>query len=122
MRSGYAMEGSLMPDFYLAQRIKKLCETPCTLLWLEGSKHERVLSVRLQESKLVLNLSDQTSRVVVFERYSVTAVGLQFWSQGRPGVLFRWEQVPREVWDTRKTTALRLPHVQNPDEPPPTAA
>ena len=66
-----------MPDFYLAQKLKKLCETPCTLLWLEGSKHERVLSVRLQERRLVLQLSDQTSRVVAFERYSVTAVGLR---------------------------------------------
>jgi len=111
-----------MPDFYLAQKLKKMCETPCTLLWLEGSKHERVLSVRLQERRLVLQLSDQTSRVVAFERYSVTAVGLQFWSQGRPGVLFRWEQVPRESWNAKGNTALKMVPGPNNDEPPPAAA
>lgn len=111
-----------MPDFFLAQRLKKLCETPCTLLWLEGSKHERVLAVRLQEQRLVLQLSDNTSRVVAFERYSVTAVGLQFWSQGRPGVLFRWEQVPRETWDTQSKTKLKVKTIPNNDDTPPTAA
>ncbi|MEY4066716.1 MAG: hypothetical protein RIR26_2924 [Pseudomonadota bacterium] len=115
-----------MPDLYLAQRLKKLCDTPCTLLWLEGSKHERVLSVRLQEKRLILLLSDQTSRVVTFERYTVTAVGLQFWSQGRPGVLYRWEQVPRESWDNNNKTALKtstqLKNSNNNDKPPPAAA
>jgi hypothetical protein len=117
-----------MPDFYLAQRLKKLCDTPCTLLWLEGSKHERVLSVRLQERRLILLLSDQTSRVVTFDRYTVTAVGLQFWSQGRPGVLYRWEQVPRESWDNKAKTALktsselRNAYDTDTDKPPPTAA
>jgi len=115
-----------MPDFYLAQRLKKLCDTPCTLLWLEGSKHERVLSVRLQEKRLILLLSDQTSRVVTFDRYTVTAVGLQFWSQGRPGVLYRWEQVPRESWDNNSKTALKtttqIKNKTDNDKPPPAAA
>jgi len=97
-----------MPDMFLAEKMKKLCESPCTLLWLEGSKHDRVLSVRLQDKRLVLQLSNQTSRVIAFERYAVTAVGLQFWSQGRPGVLFRWEQVSRDTWDTQQSTALKM--------------
>lgn len=97
-----------MPDIFLAEKLKKLCESPCTLLWLEGSKHERVLSVRLQDKRLVLQLTDQTSRVIAFERYAVTAVGLQFWAQGRPGVLFRWEQVTRDTWDKEKNTALTV--------------
>lgn len=111
-----------MPDFYLAQKLKKLCESPCTLLWLEGSKHERVLSVRLQERRLILQLWDQTSRVVAFEKYSVTAVGLQFWSQGRPGVLFRWEQVQRESWDNNSKTKLRVSSKNINDKPPPASA
>lgn len=97
-----------MPDMFLAEKLKKLCESPCTLLWLEGSKHDRVLSVRLQDKRLVLQLSNQTSRVIAFERYAVTAVGLQFWAQGRPGVLFRWEQVSRDSWDNKQTTALKM--------------
>jgi hypothetical protein len=101
-----------MPDFFLAEKLKRLCESPCTLLWLEGSKHERVLSVRLQDKRLVLQLSDQTSRVIAFERYAVTAVGLQFWAQGRPGVLFRWEQVTRDTWDKEKNTALTVKNRQ----------
>lgn len=96
-----------MPDFFLTEKLKKLCEAPCTLLWLEGSKHDRVLSVRLQDKRLVLQLSNQTSRVIAFEKYAVTAVGLQFWAQGRPGVLFRWEQVPRDSWDTQQSTTLK---------------
>ncbi|NBX15761.1 MAG: hypothetical protein EBR09_00195 [Proteobacteria bacterium] len=109
-----------MPDFFLSQKLKKLCESPCTLLWLEGSKHDRVLSVRLQDRRLILKLSDQTSRVVAFDKYSVTSVGLQFWSNGRPGVLYRWEQVPRELTDGKQSTALRI--TDNKDDPPPSAA
>jgi hypothetical protein len=110
-----------MPDMFLTQKLKKLCESPCTLLWLEGSKHERVLSVRLQDRRLVLLLSDQTSRMVAFDRYSVTSVGLQFWSNGRPGVLYRWEQVPRSVLDGKEKTGLKM--VETHDDPtPPNAA
>lgn len=109
-----------MPDFFLTQKLKKLCETPCTLLWLEGSKHERVLSVRLQDRRLILKLADQTSRVVVFDKYSVTSVGLQFWSKGRPGVLYRWEQVPRETIDGIRQTSLRIKDTG--EDPPPNAA
>ena len=97
-----------MPDLFLAEKLKKLCESPCTLLWLEGSNHDRVISVRLQDKRLVLQLSNQTSRVIAFESYAVTAVGLQFWAQGRPGVLFRWEQVSRDTWDTQQSTALKM--------------
>lgn len=97
-----------MPDLFLTQQLKKLCESSCTLLWLEGSKHARVLSVRLQDGRLVLKFADQTSRVIAFEKYSVTSVGLQFWAQDRPGVLYRWEQVPRENIDGQKKTALTI--------------
>ena len=87
-----------MPDFLLRKNLKALCDSPCTLLWLEGTQHNRVLAVKLSGEKLVLQLANDTTRVVAFERFTVTSVGLQFWSQGRPGVLYRWEQVPRSTW------------------------
>lgn len=89
-----------MPDFLLRKNLKALCESACTLLWLEGTQHERVLTVKVSGQRLVLELANNTTRVVAFERFTVTSVGLQFWSQGRPGVLYRWEQVPRSTWQT----------------------
>ena len=88
-----------MRDFFLSGKLTQLKKSGCTLLWLEGARHERVLSFRLTgSSTLVLNLANGTTRFLSFERYSSTEVGLQFWSRGRPGVLFRWEKVPQSVW------------------------
>ena len=91
-----ARRALFMPDLFLKDRLQELCRSRSTLLWLEGSKYERVLSVRLSAQKLVLKLANSTIRVVAFDRYSCTSVGLQFWAKGRPGVLYRWEQVPVE--------------------------
>lgn len=106
-----------MRDFFLIQRLRELRDSKATLLWLEGSTYERVVSAKLQAGRLVLVLANETSRVVAYDRYAVTDVGLQFWSQGRPGVLYRWDQVPRELWQA----TLEQPAV-TPEEPPPHAA
>jgi hypothetical protein len=84
----------------LRQKLRELCKSASTLLWLEGAKHDRILDVTLMDDRLVLRLSNGTTRVVAFEKFAVTAVGLQFWSQGRPGVLYKWEQVPKSRWES----------------------
>lgn len=84
-----------MPDFLLRDKLKSLCASNATLLWLEGARHERVLGVKISGKRLVIQLANGTTRVMLFERFAVTSVGLQFWSQGRPGVLYKWDQVPK---------------------------
>ena len=84
-----------MSEFLLRQKLKSLCACASTLLWLEGSKFERVVSLKLSGKKLVLGLANETARVVSFEKFVFTSVGIQFWSQGRPGVLYKWDQVPK---------------------------
>lgn len=80
--------------FTLQKKLRELVTSKCTLLWLEGTKHERVLKIKLSGNKIVLTLANETIRVIAFERYTYTSVGLQFWFQGRPGVLYKWDQVP----------------------------
>ncbi len=79
--------------FTLQKKLRELVTSKCTLLWLEGTKHERVLKIKLSGNKIVLTLANETSRVIAFERYACTSVGLQFWFQGKPGVLYKWEQL-----------------------------
>ena len=79
--------------FTLQKKLRELVTSKCTLLWLEGTKHERVLKIKLSGNKIVLTLANETSRVIAFERYACTSVGLQFWFQGKAGVLYKWEQV-----------------------------
>ena len=119
-----------MPDILLRKNLKQLCESACTLLWLEGTQHERVVSVKLTGQRLVIQLANNTTRVVAFERFSVTSVGLQFWSQGRPGVLYRWEQVPSTTWRAPQTnlatnthsTSLEVDTDGDEPQPPPNMA
>ncbi len=105
-----------MPNFQLIQKLRELCQSDSTLLWLEGSKTERVLSVKYQAGRIVLRLANGTNRVVAFERFAITSVGLQFWSLGHPGVLYRWDQVNRNSW-----AEASHEHIGEgaPDEPPP---
>lgn len=81
-----------MKDYVLIKKLRDLCEGGATLLWLENSKHFQVLGIKLHENKLVLKFYDNTSKIVVFNKYSLTKYGLQFWSQEHPGVLFRWDK------------------------------
>jgi hypothetical protein len=79
----------------LRAKIAELSKSGSTLLWLEGSTHNMIERAQLMKgNRLALQLSNGTIRMIAFERYAITKVGLQFWSQGRPGVLYRWEQVP----------------------------
>lgn len=79
--------------FTLQKKLRELVTSKCTLLWLEGTQHERVLKIKLSGSKIILNLANGTTKVIAFEKYTSTSVGLQFWCQGKPGVLYKWEQV-----------------------------
>jgi len=87
-----------MPQMLLRQKLQELCKSASTLLWLEGAKHDRVLGVSLQGGRLILELDGGTTRMVAFEKFAITTVGLQFWSAGRPGVLYKWEQVPKSTF------------------------
>lgn len=84
-----------MPHALVRQKLRDMCRSKATLLWLEGAKHDRVSHVSLNADRLVITLESGLTRVVAFEKYAVTSVGLQLWSQGRPGVLYQWDQVPR---------------------------
>lgn len=77
----------------LQKKLRELVTSKCTLLWLEGTKHERVLKIKLSGNKIILTLENDLTKVITFDKYTFTSVGLQFWSQGKPGVLYKWEQL-----------------------------
>jgi hypothetical protein len=81
--------------------LKDLTQTDSTLLWLENSRYYNVKSAKLKAKTLILKLSDDTVKLIPFEKYTPTKVGLQFWSQNRPGVLYRWEQVKAPIYEER---------------------
>ena len=68
-----------------------MTKSKSTLLWLEGAKYEQVNQVQMKGEKIILFLGNGTIKLLQFEKYSLTAVGIQFWSQGRPGVLYKWD-------------------------------
>jgi hypothetical protein len=84
-----------MYEKQLRLKLSDLSRSGHTLLWLEGASHNMIEKAELHSgNRLSLHLSNGTVRIISFERYAITKVGLQFWAQGRPGVLYRWEQVP----------------------------
>ncbi len=89
--------------FTLQKKLRELVTSKCTLLWLEGTKHERVLKIKLAGNKIILNLANGTTKVITFEKYTFTSVGLQFWFQGKPGVLYKWEQLGKAENYNNKT-------------------
>jgi hypothetical protein len=100
-----------MISFALQKKLREMITSKSTLLWLEGAKHERVLKIKLCRNKIILNLANGTTRMIPFDRYACTSVGLQFWYQGKPGVLYKWEQV-KNLDDTEHETSPE-------DDPPP---
>jgi hypothetical protein len=106
-----------MSDLFLRKHLREICQSGATLLWLEGAKHHTVHAVRLTGRKLILKLDQNVTRVISFERYTTTKVGLQFWSQNQPGVLYKWDQVPSGTLPRsgRGTT----PQADFPDDDPP---
>lgn len=103
-----------MSEVYLRKKIKEISSSGSTLLWLEGARHETIVSARVTGNRLILETRDQLVKIVSFQRYTTTKVGLQFWSQGRPGVLYRWDQVPVEGAVAPQTT-----FPGHDDDPPP---
>lgn len=81
----------MMMYFDLKRKIQDMMTSRSTLLWLEGAKHDQVSAAQIKAGKLVLSLENGTLRIIPFERYAVTSVGVQFWNRGRPGVLYRWD-------------------------------
>jgi hypothetical protein len=79
----------------LSEEIERLNSRDFSLLWLEGAHSHTVDAVRLAGSRLILSFTNNITRIVPFERYVFTNMGFQFWSKGRPGVLYKWEQVER---------------------------
>ena len=106
--------------FYtLQKKLRDLVTSKCTLLWLEGTKHERVLKIKLSGNKIVLSLANETTRVIAFDRYAFTSVGLQFWFQGKPGVLYKWEQLSDSA---PYNQAIKEEFFPDDDTPPPDIA
>lgn len=106
--------------FYaLQKKIRELVTSNCTLLWLEGAKHERVLKLKLTGNRVVLTLANETTKVIAFEKYVCTSVGLQFWCQGKPGVLYKWEQVSKKDFYDQ---VLNEPDLPDDDPTPPDVA
>lgn len=103
--------------FTLQKKLRELVTSKCTLLWLEGAKHKRVLKLKLVGSKIILSLADETIRVMAFEKYAVTSVGLQFWCQGKPCVLYKWEQVTNESYDEYNRSRVNLISEEDPTPP-----
>ncbi len=104
-----------MSHLFLKRRLAEISRSGSTLLWLEGAKHETVYGVKLSGNNLILKLADNVTRVITFERYTPTQVGLQFWSQNYPGVLYKWDQVPSSTGTIDPTSPGGGPD----DEPPP---
>jgi hypothetical protein len=109
------MEAFIMIYQELQKKLKELVTSNCTLLWLEGAKHERVLKIKLTGNKIILNLSNEIVRVITFDRYTSTSVGLQFWSKGKPGVLYKWDQVS----NTDQLNCLKKNDNSTDDDPTP---
>lgn len=75
----------------LQKKLHELSQSKATLLWLEESQMERVLSIKLKGERVLLRLANGTTRLIAFEHYECTAVGLQLWSHGKLGVVYRWD-------------------------------
>ena len=75
----------------LRKKIRDLLKSKSTLLWLEGSNYEQVTNVQMKGERVILSLGNGTIKLIQFERYTLTQVGIQFWCQGKPGVLYKWD-------------------------------
>jgi hypothetical protein len=95
-----AMEAKNMIYVALRKKIHDLMKSKSTLLWLEGSKYEQVNHVQVKDEKVVLALENGTIKIVPFDKFAITTVGIQFWHQGKPGVLYKWDLVHRPEDDS----------------------
>jgi hypothetical protein len=115
-----------MTPTFLQRKLRELCQSGATLLWLEGARHETVLGVKLSGNRLILQLHGNVMRMVRFDRYTTTKVGLQFWLKDKPGVLYKWDQVPSGTHPQSPSGLLQDAAPQRlygfDDEPPPNTA
>ena len=79
----------------LKAKVNELAGSAATLLWLEGARCEFVQKITCHGKRIVLELGGGTTRILAYDQVATTRVGLQFWLHGRPGVLYRWDQVPK---------------------------
>ncbi len=103
----------------LRKKIRDMLKSKSTLLWLEGANYEQVNQVQMKGEKLILSLTNGTIKLVQFEKYSVTSVGVQFWSQGRPGVLYKWdlpENINIPILDENSLLSIQMPD-EDPNPP-----
>lgn len=100
----------------LRKKINDMVKSKSTLLWLEGAKYDQVHHVQMKGKKVILSLANGTIKLIQFEKYSFTSVGIQFWSQGRPGVLYKWDIAENQPSSDKKPhLSLHLPD----DDPTP---
>ncbi|MES2614166.1 MAG: hypothetical protein V4591_01990 [Bdellovibrionota bacterium] len=116
----FAMEAQTgMIYVALRKKIRDMLKSKSTLLWLEGANYEQVNQVQMKGEKLILSLTNGTIKLVQFEKYSVTSVGVQFWSQGRPGVLYKWdlpENINIPILDENSLLSIQMPD-EDPNPP-----
>jgi len=106
----------------LRKKIGDMLKSKSTLLWLEGAKYEQVNHVQMKGEKVILSLANGTLKLIQFEKYSLTSVGIQFWSQGRPGVLYKWDLPENENKPGIDQGSFLSTHFPDDDPTPPDMA
>ena len=106
----------------LKKKIRDLIKSKSTLLWLEGAKYEQVNNVQIKAGKVVLSLENETIKIVLFDKYAFTSVGIQFWNQGRPGVLYKWDLPANSIKNNLDNTTLLGMSIPEDDPTPPDMA
>lgn len=110
------MAGGLFMNIGLIKkRVAELQKDNSTLLWLEGSMYEMVTNVNFINNKIAIKLQNGTTRLLNFEKYLMTTVGIQFWCQEKPGVLYRWD-LASQTESLKECYQTTVPD----DDPPPT--
>ncbi len=112
----FIMAGGLFMNIGLIKkRVAELQKDNSTLLWLEGSMYEMVTNVNFINNKIAIKLQNGTTRLLNFEKYLMTTVGIQFWCQEKPGVLYRWD-LASQTESLKECYQTTVPD----DDPPPT--
>lgn len=107
----------------LRKKLRDFINENATLLWLEGSQYEQVHNVQIKASKVVLTLDNGTIKIVQFDRYAFTSVGVQFWNKGRPGVLFKWNMPAlSSIYEQGELNSLSADFPDDDPTPPDVAA
>jgi len=114
----YAREAFLMTIVLLERKLQDLLNSHTTLLWLEGAKTDQIEDAKIYSKKLILLLANGTTKIIPFERFSVTKVGLQFWNKGRAGVLYRWDAITKSTGSREYGSCLEKQNDHDFNTPP----